>query len=89
MKKLARSKSFSFPYLFDTSQEVANASQAACTPDFFLFDNELELSYRGIFDISHPENETPMIGSDLRSVYKSMLRAEPVPKSNTQVWGVI
>ena len=60
MKKLARSKSFSFHYLFDTSQEVANASQAACTPDFFLFDKELKLYYRDRFDTSRPTNETPI-----------------------------
>ena len=47
---------------------------------FFLFDKELKLYYRGIFDTSRPTNETPITGSDLRSAYKSMLRADPVPE---------
>ena len=77
MKKLAQLKSFSFPYLFDASQEVAHAYQAACTPDFFLFDIALKLYYRGRFDASRPTIDLPINGSDLRSAYEGMLKSDP------------
>ena len=80
MKKIARLKSFSFPYLFDASQEVAHAYQAACTPDFFLFDKALKLYYRGRFDASRPTNDLPINGSELRSACEGMLKSDPAPE---------
>ena len=80
MKKLARLKSFTFPYLFDASQEVAHAYQAACTPDFFLFDKALKLYYRGRFDASRPTNDLPINGSELRSACEGMLKSDPAPE---------
>ncbi len=62
----AREKQFSFPYLYDGTQEVAKAYRAACTPDLFLFDENDELVYRGQFDDSRPGNDEPVTGSDLR-----------------------
>ena len=74
MKKLALLKKFSFPYLYDESQEVAKNFQAACTPDFFLFDNQLKLYYRGRYDDSRPGNNIPVNGNDLHQASESMLQ---------------
>ena len=65
MRKLALKKSFGFPYLYDETQEIARAYQAACTPDFFLFDHDLKLVYRGRFDNARPKNNNPITGKDL------------------------
>ena len=62
-----RSAGYTFPYLFDANQEVAQAYKAACTPDFFLFDGRQSLIYRGQFDASRPGNGKPVTGSDLRA----------------------
>jgi peroxiredoxin len=64
---------FQFPYLYDESQEVAKAYQAACTPDFFLFDGEFRLVYRGQFDASRPGNGVPVTGADLRAAIDAVL----------------
>jgi peroxiredoxin len=77
MKKLALEKEFSFPYLFDDTQEVAHAYKAACTPDFYLFDSELSLYYRGRYDDSRPGNDQPITGKDLHQACTSMLKGEP------------
>ena len=77
MKKLALEKEFSFPYLFDDTQEVAHAYKAACTPDFYLFDSELSLYYRGSYDDSRPGNDQPITGKDLHQACTSMLTGEP------------
>jgi hypothetical protein len=74
MKKLALLKKFSFPYLYDKSQEVAKDFQAACTPDFYLFDNHLKLFYRGRYDDSRPGNLVPVNGNDLHRASESMLQ---------------
>ena len=66
MKSHALREGYSFPYLYDESQEVAKAYDAACTPDFYLFDAELKLNYRGQLDDSRPENGFPVTGEDLR-----------------------
>lgn len=79
MKELASSKHWRFPYLFDESQEVAKAFKAACTPDFFLFDNEGKLVYRGQLDGSRPENDIPITGADLRAALEAVLGGNPVP----------
>jgi peroxiredoxin len=69
-KKLA---GYSFPYLFDETQSVAKAYDAACTPDFFLFDSHHKLVYRGQFDESRPGNRIPVTGSDLKSAFDAVL----------------
>jgi peroxiredoxin len=72
----AKKFGYSFPYLFDESQAVAKAYRAACTPDFFLFDANLELAYRGQFDGSRPGNDVKIDGSDLRRAIDTMLAGE-------------
>ena len=67
MTEFAFENGFEFPYLFDETQEVAKAYDAACTPDFYLFDNQNKLVYRGQLDDSRPANGIPLSGSDLRS----------------------
>jgi len=79
MGEMARTKGFSFPYLYDESQAVAQAYQAACTPDFYLFDGDRRLIYRGQFDDSRPGNAVPVTGRDLRRALDSLLSGAPVP----------
>jgi len=79
MKKQAQAFGFNFPYLQDGSQDVAHAYKAACTPDFFLFDGDLRLVYRGQFDASRPGNGVPVTGQDLRSAVDLVLAGKPVP----------
>jgi peroxiredoxin len=69
---------FDFPYCYDKSQEVAKAYQAACTPDFFLFDDQRRLAYRGQFDSSRPKNTEPITGADLRGALDAVLAGKPV-----------
>ena len=69
---------YSFPYLYDESQEVAKAYRAACTPDFFLFDEGRRLVYRGQFDDSRPGNGVPVTGRDLRVACDDVLAGRPV-----------
>ena len=76
MKKLALEKEFSFPYLFDDTQQIAHAYKAACTPDFYLFDSQLSLYYRGRYDDSRPGNEQPITGNDLHQACTSMLKGQ-------------
>lgn len=66
-------RGYDFPYLFDATQEVARAYGAACTPDFFLFDGEQRLAYRGQFDASRPSLDTPVTGADLRAACDAVL----------------
>ena len=70
---------YPFPYLFDETQEIAKAYTAACTPDFFLFDADRRLVYRGQFDASRPGNGVPVTGEDLRSAIEALLDGRPVP----------
>ncbi len=69
----AEDRGYTFPYLFDESQEVAKEYRAACTPDFFLFDGERKLVYRGQFDSSRPDSGTPVTGADLRAAIDAVL----------------
>lgn len=78
MKELAESVGFSFPYLYDESQEVAKAYQAACTPDFYLFNADLKLAYRGQLDDSRPSNGMPVTGADLRAAMDALVAGEQV-----------
>jgi peroxiredoxin len=80
MAKLARAKKFSFPYLFDESQAVARAYDAACTPDFFLFDGDRRLVYRGQFDGSRPGSPQAVTGADMRAAVDAVLSGKPVPQ---------
>jgi len=79
LKEQAELFGFNFPYLYDETQEVARAYKAACTPDFFLFDGEFRLVYRGQFDASRPGNGIPVTGNDLRTAIDLVLAGEPVP----------
>ena len=69
----AASMGYTFPYLYDETQEVAKAYRAACTPDFFLFDKDQTLVYRGQFDDSRPRNDVPVTGGDLRAAADALL----------------
>lgn len=80
MKKTAQEQGYPFPYVFDETQEVAKAYQAACTPDFFVFDQDLLLAYRGQFDPSRPGNDMPVNGSSIREALDCILRGEPAPE---------
>lgn len=78
MKKEAEAAGYVFPYLYDETQEVAKAYRAACTPDFFLFDHNHKLVYRGQFDDSRPKSDLPITGQDLRAAADAVLSGEPV-----------
>ncbi len=80
MVEEVRARGYTFPYLFDESQEVAKAYQAACTPDFFLFDGDFKLVYRGQFDDARPRNDEPVTGKDLRAAADALLAGEPIPE---------
>jgi peroxiredoxin len=73
MRAEKREAGYTFPYLFDESQEVARAYHAACTPDFFLFDDDRKLVYRGQLDDSRPGNGVPVTGRDLRAALDAVL----------------
>ncbi len=81
MKADAEKWGYRFPYLFDADQLVAKAYDAACTPDFFLFDAELKLVYRGQLDSSRPSNDVPVDGRDLRAALDAVL-AGSTPDAN-------
>lgn len=80
MKTFAKGAGWKFPYLFDETQEVAKAYHAACTPDFFLFDKNHKLVYRGQLDESCPGNNMPVTGKDLRHALDCVLAGKPVPE---------
>lgn len=73
MRDEARTLGYSFPYLVDATQAVAQAYRAACTPDFFLFDAARRLAYRGQFDASRPATDVPVTGVDLRVAIDEVL----------------
>jgi peroxiredoxin len=74
MKQNALEQGFIFPYLYDKTQEVAKAYDAACTPDFYVFDQDLKLTYRGQLDDSRPGNGIPVSGSDIRYALNCILK---------------
>jgi peroxiredoxin len=74
----AENRGYTFPYLFDETQEVAKAYQAACTPDFYVFDKEQKLVYRGQMDDSRPDSGIPVTGRDLRAALDATLAGKPV-----------
>lgn len=79
MDRVAEEKEFTFSYLYDETQEIAKAYNAACTPDFFLFDKDRNLVYRGQMDDSRPGNDKPIDGKDLRSALNAVLEGNQVP----------
>ena len=78
LREQARRLGFGFPYCYDETQEVARAYQAACTPDFFLFDQARKLVYRGQLDGSRPGNQVPVTGADLRAAIGAVLGGHAV-----------
>lgn len=78
MKTVARENGYTFPYLYDESQSVAKAYKAACTPDFFLFDNSMKLVYRGQLDDSRPGSNVPVTGKDLIAAMDALLAGKSV-----------
>ena len=83
MKVEVETYGYSFPYLFDESQDAAKAFQAACTPDFYLFDRERRLVYRGRFDDARPGNAEPVDGHCLRAAVDAVLADAPVSEDQT------
>lgn len=79
MAEEAKKIGYTFPYLYDETQEVAKSYRAACTPDFFLFDKDHKLAYRGQFDGSRPGNKIAVTGQDLRMALDAVLQDQPVP----------
>ena len=79
----AETRGYVFPYLFDEDQAVAKAYKAACTPDFFLFDGDQNLVYRGQLDASRPGNDIPVTGSDLRAALDAVLSGQAVAQEQT------
>ena len=78
MQEQAAKVGYTFPYLYDETQEVARAYDAACTPDFYVFDGNLRLVYRGRLDDARPKNNNPLTGKDLRAALDAVLAGQPV-----------
>jgi peroxiredoxin len=78
MKEEKADAGYTFPYLYDPTQEVAHAYRAACTPDFFLFDKDQKLVYRGQLDDSRPKTDRPVTGKDLTAAIDAVLSGQPV-----------
>lgn len=85
----AEQRGYTFPYLFDETQEVALAYHAACTPDFYVFDKDQKLVYRGQMDDSRPKTDDPkpVTGADLRAALDAVLAGEPVSENQTPSLG--
>ena len=83
MVELAQKCGFEFPYLYDESQQVAQAYRAACTPDFFLFDASHRLVYRGQYDASRPSNNVTVSGIDMKAAVDGLLAGNPPPDQQT------
>lgn len=78
MTLFAKERGFTFPYLYDETQEVAKAYAAACTPDFYVFDRDLKCVYRGQFDDARPGNDKPVTGHDLRLALDQLIEGKPI-----------
>ena len=79
MKEMAEKTGYTFPYLYDETQDIARAYDAACTPDLFLFDKELKCVYRGQLDNSRPNGNIPVLGKDLRNALEALLSGKEIP----------
>jgi peroxiredoxin len=80
MKEEAAEQGFTYPYLYDADQSVAQVYKAACTPDLYLFDGDQKLVYRGQFDSSRPGNGIPVTGEDLRAACDAVLAGDAIPE---------
>jgi len=80
MREEVERRGYTFPYLYDETQEVAKAYHAACTPDFYVFDKDQKLAYRGQMDDSRPDSGIPVTGKDLRAALDAALAGQPVPE---------
>lgn len=87
MKQNAIDNDYIFPYLYDQTQNVAKAYDAACTPDFFLFDKDLKLVYAGQLDDSRPGNDQPVNGKDIRAAMNALVNKESVNPNQTPSMG--
>jgi len=87
MKEEVRSRGYTFPYLYDETQEAAKAYRAACTPDFYVFDAQRKLVYRGQMDDSRPNSGVPVTGRDLRAALDAVLAGRPVPPNQKSSMG--
>jgi peroxiredoxin len=87
MKEEKAMRGYAFPYLFDETQKVAKAYHAACTPDFFLFDADHKLVYRGQMDDSRPKTDRPVTGADLRAALDALLAGQPPLATQTPSLG--
>ena len=81
MKETAENEGYIFPYLYDASQQVAKSYEAACTPDFYVFNDELTLVYRGQLDDSRPGNNIPVDGKDIRNALNALLNHQSVDQN--------
>lgn len=87
MAELVKKAGFTFPYLYDENQEVAKTYRAACTPDFFLFDSDKTLVYRGQMDDSRPGNGIPVTGADLTAAIDAVIEGKPVSQEQKPSMG--
>jgi peroxiredoxin len=87
LRAQAQASGFTFPYLYDETQAVAHAYAAACTPDFFLFDRDFRLAYRGQYDASRPGSGIPVTGEDLRRAIDTVLAGKKVPSEQKPSMG--
>lgn len=87
MKKVAIEQEYPFPYLFDETQEVAQAYQATCTPDFFVYNSQYQLAYRGQFDDSRPGNHIKVNGNSIKIALDCLLNDEPIPSEQKASMG--
>ncbi|MBA2326418.1 MAG: thioredoxin family protein [Actinobacteria bacterium] len=87
MAEEAREYGYTFPYLFDETQQVAQAYCAACTPDFYVFDRDRKLAYRGQFDDSRPRGGGPVTGADLQAAVDAVLAGQPAPEDQRPSMG--
>ncbi|TDD86966.1 thioredoxin family protein [Actinomadura rubrisoli] len=87
LREQAARAGFAFPYLVDETQDTARAYRAACTPDFFLYDGDRRLAYRGEFDGARPKNDLPVDGSSLRAALDLVLAGKAVPEPHTPSLG--
>jgi peroxiredoxin len=87
MAEFAREKGMTFPYLYNETQDVAKRYRAACTPDFFVFDENRRLVYRGQMDDSRPGSNVPVTGADLRAALDAVLEGEPAPEEQKPSMG--
>jgi peroxiredoxin len=87
MKQVAKREQYPFPYLFDATQNVAKAYDAACTPDVYLFDDNLNLTYRGQLDDSRPGNGKPLTAIDLKNAMDNLLANAPITEDQKPSMG--